>query len=97
MKWNELVDLKEQPQTYRLNEEGQKLLQSYHKFVDYLKIWVKNESVVNLISIISSEEKGTERFELAKRLDVMTNGGKVDIDGTHYTFNKDDPINQFIE
>jgi len=97
MKWRELVDLKEQPQTYKLNSRGLHILQTYHDFVNQLKSWVKDEAVINLISIISAEEKGTKRFEMAKRLDVMTNGGKIDIDGTHYTFNSDDPIVNFLE
>lgn len=80
-----------------LNKRGLELLQDYNKFIETLKQWVDNDSVVNIISVISAEDKGTQKFKDANRLDTLTNGGKTSIDKTIIAIHDDDSIGQYLQ
>ena len=94
MKLDELIDQIENQEPYvpkHLNQEGGRLLEEYHKFLDELHEWVQMEDVLKVVSMISVEKIGTKKFDLANRLDIITNGGKTGVTDD-FTFNKDDEL-----
>ena len=102
MKFDELndlyvKDLESNGNTRNVNEKGKMLLRDYNGFIDTLKVWVNDDAVVNIISVISAEDKGTQKFKDANRLDTLTNGGKTPIDKTSVTFNDNDSLMEYLE
>lgn len=81
---------------YNLNDNGKKLLSDYHEFIERLSEWVSQDAIINVISVISAEKKGTKKFEDANRLDTLTNGGKTPINTSSMTFNKNDSIIKYL-
>lgn len=80
----------------QMNQEGGRLLEEYHKFIDELHKWVQKENVLKVISMISTEKIGTKKFDLANRLDIITSGGKTGVSDV-FTFNKDDELLDYTQ
>ena len=101
MRFNELdtymTDLDDNSTQARLNDAGEKLLSDYNDFIEELKEWVTEDAVINMISVISAEDKGTQKFQLANRLDTITSGGKNPINLDSFPFHEDDPLKDYIE
>jgi len=102
MKFDELKelfvkDLKSNGNNLNINNKGIELLNDYNKFIDTLKEWVNEDAVVNIISVISAEDKGTQKFKDANRLDTMTNGGRTPIDKSAVSFNENDTLTEYLE
>jgi hypothetical protein len=101
MKFDELntyvKDLSDNSIKANLNKKGIDLLDDYNKFINMLSEWVKDDAILNLLSVISAEEKGTSKFEIANRLDTITSGGKNNIDLNSFPVHDDDPIKDYID
>jgi len=96
---------------YALNEAGRKALKEYYELIkslgDSIYPLVKKYLVdpdtfskilaVQVISIISSRELGTEEFKLMTRLDALTNGGKTNIDTSRLPVSLDDNLMKYLE
>jgi len=97
--------------SYKLNSKGEKLLEEYHKLIsDISKVLepllenivhepksISKQSAIHIISMINSNEEGNENFELMSRLDIISNGGDSQIQGSTFTFNQDDIILNYLE
>lgn len=102
MKFEELKnlyvkDLESNGNNLNLNDDGKELLREYNLFIDTLKKWIKEDAVINIISVISAEDKGTQKFKDANRLDTMTNGGRTPIDKSTVSFNQNDSLTEYLE
>ncbi len=113
MKFEELSELNKQFNTNDLednsgnkdlNTKGNNLLDEYHKFINELQQflssqskWIKEDIKVSIISMINTEDKGTEEFKTANRLDSLTNAGQTKIDRGSVAIHKDDNIIDYIE
>jgi hypothetical protein len=102
MKFDELYnrDLKNNSFTAPLNADGFKLLTEYNEFIDKLieitEPWIDNQTILNALSVISSEKKGTQKFKDARTLSTLSSDGKNEID-ISIGFNKNDPIRNYID
>ena len=113
MKFEELSELNKQFNTNelednsgnsKLNSRGEALLSDYHNFIKELQQflaeqskWIKEDITVSIISMINTEDKGTEEFKTANRLDSLTNAGQTKIDRGSVAIHKDDDIIDYIE
>lgn len=110
-KFSKLVDTLKENTSYKLNENGKKVIQQYHELIQRLEIYVKSlvnnlvkdpdkiakQSAIQIVSTINSTHEGTEYFDIMTRLDTLTNGGKTPIQGNIITFNPGDKILQYLE
>lgn len=90
-------DLEDNGNTAQINERGHNLLAEYNKFIDSLNEWISKDAIMNLISVVSAEEKGTQKFKDANRLSTLTNNGKTPIDLSTTTFHNNDTLNNYID
>lgn len=113
MKFEELSELSKQFNTNdlednsgnkKLNSKGKDLLEEYHKFINELQQfistqskWINEDITVNIISLINTDEKGTEAFKTANRLDSLTNAGQTKIDRGSVAIHNNDDIIDYIE
>lgn len=94
-----------------LSSKGTDAVIKYHDIInglakhiaEYVKPFVKDpeavgkQAAIQVVSSINSLEQGTEEFEAMARLDVLSNGGKTQIDSTKYTFNPNDKLLNYLE
>lgn len=111
MKFQRLIDRLDENQSYRLNQQGQQLVQKFHQLIKQIEdqlvsvlspyvtdpTLLTKEIAVQIISSINSQKIGSEEFDIMSRLDTLTNGGKSVIDGATFTFNPNDPILNYVE
>ena len=102
-----LSDIISENTEYEINDEGIKLLNSYHKLIKdierslnpLLKPFTKDseksamQSAIHIVSLINSQHEGNELMNLAVHLEVLTNGGKSK---TSISFNPEDKILQYL-
>lgn len=110
-KFSKLVDTLKENTSYKLNENGKKVIQQYHGLIQHLETYVKSlvnnlvkdpdkiakQSAIQIVSTINSTHEGTEYFDIMTRLDTLTNGGKTPIQGNIITFNPGDKILLYLE
>lgn len=112
-KFEKLANAINESSSYRVNANGQELIKKYHSIINSLEqellgiqtlksitrdpATTAQQSAIQIISSVNSNQTGSEEFDLMSRLDTMTNGGKSDIQGSSIAFNQDDKILYYLD
>jgi len=96
MKFEELSELLQESPRFLLNAKGQLLLQKYQDFIRELEQWIEKDAVISILSNIDATNRATKEFKLAKKLSILTNDGRSDIDGSQYMINPEDELMYYL-
>lgn len=96
MKFDQLVDILSESPRYELNDNGKSLLNKYLSFINELNKWMEKDAVLAVLSNIEATNRAKPEFKLAKKLSILTNDGRQEIDGNMYMINIDDELMQYL-